>query len=267
MSRQRPNVLSGCIAGCIREITSPLHYRGILPVQLFLFFLSKLTSNRRDIRLSAITIDPGIVGYEVKQVAREKAAACDVEWFSGSFADRYGRTADEIFRYEGREKSCRACHILKKDLIGELAQEHGITSCAFATTVDDIATSFFTDVLFGSVEKTLFSSWSIGAKQIPVIRPFIEIPAKEINQYANLFDSSFLHPCPYAYSSATVTEAQKELDVYEERHPATKFALANLARTLARKPSALCPICGWPLGEGKCEACDIRCKIRQRTKS
>ena len=34
-----------------------------------LFFLSKLTGNRRDIRLSAITIDPGIAGYKVKEHA------------------------------------------------------------------------------------------------------------------------------------------------------------------------------------------------------
>jgi len=235
-----------------------------------LFFLSKLTSNRRDIRISAITIDPGIVGYKVKEYAGKTATSCNVEWFSGSFADRYGTTTDEIFRCEGREKACRTCQILKKDLISELAQELGITSCAFPTTVDDIATSFFTDVLFGMVEQTLFSTGSIGAKQFPVIRPFIEIPAKEITQYANLFDSSFLPPCPYACSSATVIDAQKELDIYDERHPAAKFALANLARTLTgiadvRKPSALCPICGWPMEDGKCEACDIRRIMKQGT--
>ena len=135
-----------------------------------LFFLSKLTGNRRDIRLSAITIDPGIAGYKVKEHAGKTTAACDVAWFSGSFAERYGITADEIFRREGRERACRTCEILKKDLIGDLAQEQGITSCAFATTIDDIATSFFTDILFGTVERTFFPSWVIGTNPIPVIR-------------------------------------------------------------------------------------------------
>ena len=42
-------------------------------------------------------------------------------------------TADEIFRREGRERACRTVReILKKNLIGDLAQEQGITSCAFA---------------------------------------------------------------------------------------------------------------------------------------
>ena len=235
-----------------------------------LFFLSKLTGNRRDIRLSAITIDPGIAGYKVKEHAGKTAAACDVAWFSGSFAERYGITADEIFRREGRERACRTCEILKKDLIGDLAQEQGITSCAFATTIDDIATSFFTDILFGTVERTFFPSWVIGTNPIPVIRPFIEIPATEINQYADLHASSFLQPCPYTGCSTGVPEIQKELDAYASRHPATKFALANMAGTLAgfasvNKRFTLCPVCGGLMEDGTCEVCEIRCKMKQGT--
>jgi tRNA(Ile)-lysidine synthase TilS/MesJ len=240
-----------------------------------LFFLSKLTANRRDIRLSAITIDPGIDGYPVLEYASKTAAACGVELFTGSFMERYKMTIDELFKGKECGKVCRFCQVLKKDLIGELAQEYGITSCAIATTVDEIAIEFFTDLLNGTVEHTLFSSSSIGTKLLPAIQPFIEIPATETNQYANLHSSSFgsctfLPPCPYAGSSTFAVDAQKELDGYNSKHPATKFALANLAGTLAgiaavHKPSAMCPVCGGTIRDGICDVCDIRRRMIQGT--
>ena len=147
-----------------------------------LFFLSKLPETAGTSGFLQLPLIRGLPVIRSKSMPEKQSAACDVAWFSGSFAERYGITADEIFRREGRERACRTCEILKKDLIGSLAQEQGITSCAFATTIDDIATSFFTDILFGTVERTFFPSWVIGTNPIPVIRPFIEIPATEINQ-------------------------------------------------------------------------------------
>ena len=233
-----------------------------------LSFLFGLTADRRDIRLSAITIDPGIAGFPVAERARAIAGACNVTWFAGSLADRYGITVDELVQKESREIACRSCRVLASDLIGEIAEAHGVTRCAFATTVDETAGAFFTDLLAGTVGCTLFSREVVGQSGIPAIRPFMDIPAPEVARYAELHGPApgpcgFLPPCPCAGGSALAADAREALDTYNHRHPATKFALANLAGTLAGvavgyEPAPVCPVCGEPLADEECEACSIR---------
>jgi tRNA(Ile)-lysidine synthase TilS/MesJ len=238
-----------------------------------LVFLAKLTANRRDIRLSAITIDPGMSGCSAPDQARNVAAACGIEWFCGSFAERYGTTMDAIVQQDGQEAACRSCRVLKKDLIGEIAEAHGVTRCAFPTTVDDNAGAFFSSLLSGTIECTLFSSGTTGKKRIPVIRPFMEIPAPEVIRYAELHPEcdgcGTLPPCPCHGSGSRLADARVALDTYDRRHPATKFALANLAGTLAGISAAQglpasCPVCGEPISGGKCETCSIRRNIERR---
>ena len=245
---------------------------GDAPGAALLVFLKNLTENRRDIRLSTITIDPGMSGGPVPEQASKVAAACGVEWFHGSFAERYGLTMDEIVQQDGRETACRSCRVLKKDLIGEIAEAHGVTRCAFATTVDDSAGAFFSDLLSGTIWCTLFSSGEMGKTRIPTIRPFMDIPALEVIRYAELHPectgcgTGLSRPC--AERNSQTADARAALEAYDRRHPATKFALANLAGTLARIAAAQglspsCPVCSEPLTGGECEACHIRRNIKR----
>jgi tRNA(Ile)-lysidine synthase TilS/MesJ len=243
---------------------------GDAPGAALLVFLANLTENRRDIRLSAITIDEGAAGVGMEQ-ARTVAAACDAGWFCGSFAERYGTTMDAIVQQEGQEAGGHSVRVLTSDLLGEIAEAHGVTKCAIATTVDDRAGRFFSDLLSGTIEQSLRVPGTLGKTRIPVIRPFMEIPAPEVVRYAEL------HPAcaggvtrlPCADSDSGAADARAALDTYDRRHPATKFALANLAATLARiadarAPAPLCPECGEPIAGGECEACGIRRNIERR---
>jgi tRNA(Ile)-lysidine synthase TilS/MesJ len=238
-----------------------------------LVFLVKLTANRRDIRLSAIAIDPGMSGCSAPDQARNVADACGIELFCGSFAERYGTTMDAIVQKDGQEVACRSCRVLIHDLIGEIAEAHSVTRCAFPTTVDDSAGAFFSSLLSGTVECTLFSSGTTGKNHIPVIRPFMEVPAPEVIRYAELHPEcdgcGTLPPCPCPGSGSRSADARVALDTYDHRHPATKFALANLAGTLtgiaaAQGLPASCPVCGKPISDGECEACSIRRNIERR---
>jgi tRNA(Ile)-lysidine synthase TilS/MesJ len=232
-----------------------------------LVFLVNLTANRRDIRLSAITIDPGMSSCSASRKARNVAAACGVELFCGSFAERYGTTMDAIEQQDGREAACLSCRVLTNDLIGEIAEAHGVTRCAVATSVDDTARAFFSGLLAGTIGCALFSSGTTGKTRIPVIRPFMEIPAPEVIWYAELYPEwaggGILPPRHPDGSDSQKTDARAALDAYDRRHPATKFALANLAGTLAgiaamQGPPPSCPECGGPITGGECEACGIR---------
>ena len=80
-------------------------------------------------------------------------------------------------------------------------------------------------------------SGTLGKTRIPVIRPFMEIPAPEVIRYAELHPSvPVVAPCcrPCAGSGSRSADARAALDTYDCRHPATKFALANLDGTLGR---------------------------------
>jgi tRNA(Ile)-lysidine synthase TilS/MesJ len=238
---------------------------GDAPGAALLAFLANLTENRRDIRLSAITIDEGAAGVGMEQ-ARSVAAACGAGWFCGSFAERYGTTMDAIVQQEGREAGGHSCRVLTNDLLGEIAEAHDVTKCAVATTVDDRAGNFFSDLLSGTIEHSLRVPGTLGKTRIPVIQPFMEIPAPEVIRYAELHPEcagSIVLPSPTAGS-----DARAALDAYDYRHPATKFALANLEGTLvgiaaAQGPPPSCPVCGEPISGGECEACGIRRKYNR----
>ncbi|MFZ1127907.1 tRNA(Ile)-lysidine synthase [Methanoregula sp.] len=240
-----------------------------------LFFLAKLTAARRDIRLSAITIDTGMSGSPAIAQAGAMAAACSVEWHCGSFAERYGMTIDEMVQKNGPDTARRSCRVLLCDLLGEIAEAHGATRCAFATTVDETAGDFFSSLLSGKVERTLFPAGVTGKTRIPAIRPFMDIPAPEVIRYAELCCGKYgtwdaLLPGPCAGQDSLAADAQAALDMYSDRHPAAKFALANLAGTLAgiaaaRGMTPSCPVCGEPIDGGECNACGIRRDVTRGT--
>ncbi|MFA5236629.1 MAG: hypothetical protein WC362_02105 [Methanoregula sp.] len=224
-------------------------------------FLWDLTRERRDVQLSAIAIDDGDAGDAGPDADRVAAERCGVEVFAGSFAERYGTTRERIAREEGDAAAGRICRVLADDLAAEIAAANGITGCAVATTVDDRGLRFFSDLLNGTVEKTLLSQGTLGAARIPVIRPFMDIPSTEVLRYAELHGVA--HTAPVSPSGS---DARAALEGYDHQHPATKFALANLAGTLAeiakksRTAKETCPACGGPLESGTCVTCAVRRK-------
>jgi tRNA(Ile)-lysidine synthase TilS/MesJ len=225
-----------------------------------LAFLHKLTKDRRDVELSAIAIDEGTAGDAGRTVAEQFG----VELFSGSFAERYGTTRDEIVRAEGPEAAGRICGVLAGDLAAGIAAARGITRLALATTVDDRALAFFSDLLDGTVEEILFYPETLGTARVPVIRPFADIPKTEVYRYAELCGVS--PDGAGACGTDENSDARAALAAYDARHPATKFALANLATTLTgiagtgRAPHDRCPACGSPGVAGRCFACEVRKK-------
>lgn len=233
-----------------------------------LVFLYKLTRDRRDVRLSAIVIDEGTAGGA--GYARQAAERCGVGIFAGSFAERYGTTRERIVQDEGAAAAGRTCRVLAGDLAAEIAAANGITRLAVATTVDDPATRFFSDLLNGTVERTLFAAETVGLLKIPVIQPFMDIPKTEVYRYAELAGAGTGDA--ESFATGGESDAGAALAAYDSHHPATKFALANLAKTLAgiagknRTEGKTCPDCGGTLENETCYACSIRKKYSGETK-
>ncbi|MFY9801234.1 MAG: tRNA(Ile)-lysidine synthase [Methanoregula sp.] len=226
-----------------------------------LYFLKKLTSNRRDIQISAISVDEGIAGYRCPEDSVRTADLLHAECIIGSFQEVFGTTMDEIACIKGNAISCTYCRVIRNFLLNRIALEHGITKLAFGWTLDDEAGSVLKNVLGGTPEILVHSERGVRGK-IPRILPFIAVPKKEVELYSGLHVGRYNQSrCPY--SNTLFEEDTKEmLDEFAIRHPATKYALLGLEKNLAGACVSMadsrssCERCGEP-AEGICESCRI----------
>jgi uncharacterized protein (TIGR00269 family) len=226
-----------------------------------LYFLKKLTSNRRDIRISAISIDEGIAGYRNPESAMRIAEQQGTECIMGSFRENFGMTLDEITQTKGTVLSCTYCRVLRNFLLNRIALEHGITKLAFGNTLDDEAELVLKNVLQGRPEILVRSEQAVRGK-IPRILPFIAVPEKEVTLYAGLRVKGYNQSrCPYT-SKSFEEDAKAMLNEFTIRHPATKYALLSLEKNLANacvclaEPFSSCERCGEP-ADGECQSCRI----------
>ena len=226
-----------------------------------LYFLKKLTSDRRDIHLSAITIDEGIDGYSDPGCAMRIARALDIECIPVSFLEGFGSTADGIALKKGSGFSRRYCSVLRNFLLNRIATEYGVTKLALGKTLDDGAVSVLENILKGTPER-LVGFKQTGRRKIPHIHPFISIPQKEVELYADHhLDGCNLSGYPYK-NDPFHGDVKTMLNDFALRHPATKFALTNLGKNLAVTCSSIdglipfCEQCGEP-GDSICPGCRI----------
>ncbi|HWS21614.1 MAG TPA: ATP-binding protein [Methanoregula sp.] len=225
-----------------------------------LYFLKKLTSNRRDITISAISIDEGIAGYRDPKNAMRIAELLDTECIIGSFNENFGTSVDEITPIKGT-LSCTYCRVLRNFLLNKIAREHAITKLALGQTLDERGVSVLKNLLRGNPEIIVNSEREARGK-IPHIRPFISVPHKEVALYADLHikgcDRSL---CRYNFKPFE-KDVQAMLNEFTIRHPATKYAVMNLGKKLAGACVSMadsissCEQCGESIS-GICQSCRI----------
>lgn len=226
-----------------------------------LYFLKKLTSNRHDVRISAITIDEGITGYRDPGIATGIARLSDMECIKVSFLERFGITLDEIAHQKGITLSCTYCRVLRNFLLNGIAIEHGVTKLALGDDLDDGAASVMKNILQGNPE-ILARSERTGKGKIPRIRPFISIPQKEVALYADFHARGYDQSrCPYN-NEPFEKDVRGLLNDFTTRHHSTRYALMGLKKNLNSTCCTnadlvpYCERCGEPTN-GICRSCRI----------
>jgi tRNA(Ile)-lysidine synthase TilS/MesJ len=118
----------------------------------------------------------------------------------------------------------------------EAAAGIGATRFALPAGLDEIAVSVLSGILRGLPALTPVSGGpgKGTGKPIPRIYPFSGIPAEEIILYARLQDVGSDISRPGESRGIFHNEVKTILDGYGSRHPATKYAVANLGHQLAR---------------------------------
>jgi len=235
-----------------------------------LYFLQTLLRKRRDTELFAVTIDEGIRGYRDPACAAGVAASIGVECVCASFAEIYGITLDEIVRERGDALSCSYCGVMRRTALNLVAREHGANKLAFGFNLDDEAQSVLMNVLRGDVRRLVRPMQPVPGL-VPRIKPFINVPEREVALYAFMRVEGFdLCGCPYAHN-ALRADVRSLLNSYAYRHPATKNALVNLGENLSHPEitetasqagMTTCEHCGEPCG-GVCRTCQIMDEVRR----
>jgi tRNA(Ile)-lysidine synthase TilS/MesJ len=168
-----------------------------------LLFLKKMTSGRRDIRLSAVPVD------DTKEERNGLAAAMRVAKSLGIPCierPRPGRTGGP----EGDR----------------------ITKLALAYTLDDIAREVLVQFLYGNAE-LLIHPPPAGSSPVPVICPFIGVPSKEAECYWDHEGTKIDLPPLAPVKDPLSRDVEALFRDYHYRHPATGHALLNLAEDLS----------------------------------
>jgi hypothetical protein len=167
-----------------------------------LIFLKKLIAGRRDIRL--ITIPTG----------KDETDGCCPSAFPG------GAGFSGILPAGIPEPGGHGIVVYERP-----------TKIALAVTLDDIASEVLVRFLFGNAEN-LIHPQQAAACGIPVICPFIAIPSEELDSYQDGEETGTGPACPPLQDPLS-REVETLFRDYHRRHPATRFALLNLAEELS----------------------------------
>jgi uncharacterized protein (TIGR00269 family) len=240
-----------------------------------LLLLHDIIGPRRDVALSAITVDEGIAGYrpEALEKVRSLCSSLEVPHHTISFRDELGVTMDEAASMLGKRTPCAYCGVFRRQLMNRKAREIGAQVLATGHNLDDQAQAVLMNFTRGDVERLARMGPHIKVQPglVPRIIPLRQIPEKEVYLYALVKGLDFADStCPY-WEAALRNEYRDIIDGLESRSPGTKHSLLSsydAIRPLLQQKYPQTDLkrchCGEPSPQGKCMACTMLEELKKR---
>jgi len=230
--------------------------------------LAKILGDRRDVRLSAFTVDEGIASYRPATLKKviQLTVRLGIEHHIVSFREEVGTTMDELAPISGDQSPCSFCGVFRRRCMNKAAKLLDADIVATGHNLDDTAQSVMMNFMRGDVERLARLGPHIHVQPglIPRIEPLRGIPEKESYLYALLNDIEFSDDeCPYA-GGALRNDYRGMIDEMEQKHPGTKFSIVasyDAVRPMLKEhfPAAnlgRCK-CGEPTCNQQCMACEM----------
>lgn len=238
-----------------------------------LYVLEKIERDFPKSTLVAVTVDEGIKGYrdEALKIAEKNCEKLGVEHHVVSFKELFGYKLDEIVeltKRRGAELSpCAYCGVLRRRALNVAARQVDADKLATAHSLDDEVQTILLNILHGDplrLARAKPVTEEVHEKLVRRVKPFCEIPEREIAFYAYLKNIEFQSfPCPYA-PQALRSEIRLILNRLEERHPGMKFTIFRsierirpALEKLAEKELKECRVCGEPTTGEICKVCEL----------
>ncbi len=232
---------------------------------VLLYVLHKIFQDRKDLELSAITIDEGIKRYREHTLehAVKLTGELGIPHHIRSFREGFGVTLDDLTNRK-EQAACTLCGVLRKNLLNRAARELGASKLAIGHNLDDEAQTILMNHLRGDVAR--LKRMLPGMRQpglVMRIKPLRSIPEKEVALYGLLNDLPVsTDECPYA-GEALRNEIREMLNNYEVKHPGTKYSLLGGFEAISSELRPLktqivqCKKCGEPSSETICKTCSF----------
>ncbi|NLX47385.1 MAG: TIGR00269 family protein [Euryarchaeota archaeon] len=244
--------------------------------QTAMFLLHRILGCRKNVRLTAITVDEGIEGYRAETVpkVRELCERLDIEHAVISFSEVANMDLDDMVRMTDEREACTYCGVFRRRCLNLKAKELGVDVLALGHNLDDMAQSILMNFMRGDVERLarLGPHDRVQPGLVPRIQPLRTIPEKETYLYAMLADLPFSDAeCPYA-EHALRNEYRAIVSEMERKHPGTRHSILgsyDRLRPLMREgfPQATLSACecGEPTLQKRCMACEMLARLKGGT--
>lgn len=227
--------------------------------------LSKIEKRFPLVQLTAVIVDEGIEGYrdESLEIATQFCKAMSVPYKLVGFRELFGVTTDEIAARKRELTPCSYCGVLRRRAINVGAKAVGATKIATAHNLDDEAQTVLLNVFHGDISRIGRVAPKIcdpTGRFLPRIKPFCEIPEREIALYAYLSGISFQSvSCPHGVE-AMRNDMRAILNRMEEKRPGIKYTVYKSAQRMQQLKAQearlnACKKCGEPTPSLTCEAC------------
>ena len=203
-----------------------------------LYFMKKLTQDRRDIHMSVIPGDGRIARCGSRFSAERIAALLGLPGILSVSGDSGAIPGEDTERFHGAGTSLQDPPPEGTDLATR------ITKIAVAFTLEDMARGVLVGFLRGNLD-TLVHPSTPPQGSLPVICPFGSIPSAELELYWDCLETG-LPRLPYTPARHAFTDRVAGLlDEYNTRHPATHHALLHIGEQLTNgKMASMVVTCG-----------------------
>ncbi len=241
-----------------------------------LYLIRKITSNRRDIKITALAIDEGIHGYrnESLKFLKEFCKNNEINLEIYSYEKEFGKSLDAILKtYTGIP--CSICGVLRRYLLNKKSKDLKATKLATGHNLDDEAQSIMMNYFRNNIRISARMGPKTGIlrnpKFIPRIKPLYLLTEKEVTAYAFLkgFMDKF-NECPNS-SQAYRNEIRNILNNLENKYPGTKHCVVEsfletlpLLREHYKSEKSLlktCIKCDELSSKDICKTCELVAKI------
>jgi uncharacterized protein (TIGR00269 family) len=242
-----------------------------------LHILAGFEKNFAKASITAVTVDEGIKGYRDQAVAYavKNCKKLNVPHKIVSFKELFGVSLNELVkRIEEKKRAqqvltpCAYCGVLRRRALNVAAREAHVDKLATAHNLDDEAQTILLNLFHGDpfrIARVQPALEERHVKLVDKVKPFCEVPEKEIAFYAYLRGIEFQDvPCPYA-SSALRNDVRTMLNLMEGKHAGVKFTLFQSAERIrpalekAVEGDRLreCSFCGEPSAGSVCRLCSM----------
>jgi uncharacterized protein (TIGR00269 family) len=231
---------------------------------------------RSNVRLVAITVDEGIVGYRTSTIraASELTQQLGIPHQVVSHRDLLGLTTDEAAARLPETPPCSFCGVWRRGLLNQAARNSGAEALVLGFNLDDLAQTVLMNLARGDLDRVVRMAphRQRQARLVPRIAPLAEIPEREVFLYARLRGLPFDHgECPHAARAArnvfreVIWRLEEELPGTRHAFLRTQAQLVDLLRGRTTGAPGRCESCGEPSATSLCRACTYLRRARSNS--